>query len=129
MWKEQLPNNCPPNNAYEADTIAFRVLQNEEPSENDFIPYVKMYPENERYKTFCKAHALSFYDTIEHAVSAIREARERSRNIGRLVAKVELKSEHGKLEYNESNGHYSFWLKENYSYTDFLTQEIQEANV
>ncbi|GLU45001.1 hypothetical protein [Allomuricauda sp. NBRC 101325] len=110
MWKEKLPINCPPKNAVELDTIAFRILENQEPEESDFLPYVHLKPDNKRYKSLCEAYALSSFDSVKNAVEAWKKALARGRNIGNYIAQIQIESNDGRNVHNKKSGHISTWL-------------------
>lgn len=126
MWKESLPVSCPPVSAKENKIEVFRILKEEIPSENDFLPFVKLYPENERYKTLCKAYALSFYDTIENAKAAWQEALGRGNDIGKFVAQYEMLETHGRSEYKIKTGHFSTWLYNGWEFKNFNPSFVKE---
>jgi len=117
MWKNELPSGCPPKNAIEQKIEVYRVLNNSEPKETDFQNYFQLYPENIRYKSLCKAYALSFYDSIENAISAV----ERSTTLQKCthIGKYIIDNSHGVCEFKESNGHYSVWLYDTWNYNNF----------
>lgn len=129
MWKEVLPENCPPATATEISQDVFRILQDENSTENDFIPYSKLHPDNKRYKTLCKAHAISFYDNLENAKEAYKMALTRNKTIGNYIGKFTLSTTDGKSEYTQSNGHFSTWFYNSWDFNNFncsFTTSINE---
>ena len=96
MYKEILPFNCPPINSKESDIEVYRIIKSELPSENDFVIYANLYPNNERYKSLCKAYAISFYDSVQNAKKALEEATNRGNNIGSFIAQYQLKDTDGR---------------------------------
>lgn len=128
MWKENLPENCPPNSAIEVEKELYRISHSNPMNENDFLPYVKLYPENQRYKDLCLAYALSFYDTSENAKIAYESAKTRDKILGRFIIRLKMKSEFGKCEENTSNGHHSVWFYETWSFNNFTALSVIEIN-
>jgi len=125
MWKEKLPIDCPPSSAKELDTEAYRILKSEEPNESDFLPYVYLHPENERYKTLCEAYAISSFDSEKNAIKAWKGALKRGKNIGTHIAKVEIALSDGRNDFNQNSGHYSTWLYESKNYDTFECSNIK----
>lgn len=128
MWKETLPENCPPTTATELEQDVFRILQNETSTENDFTPYVKLYPDNKRYKNLCKAYAISFYDNIENAKEAYKIALTRGKTIGNYIGQFTLTPNDGKSEYTSSNGHFSTWFYNSWDFNDFDCSFVTSIN-
>lgn len=119
MWKEILPENCPPVNAKETTIEVFRILKNSTASEDDFKPYAIMYPNNSRYKTLCKAYAISFYDSLQNAEIARNQALNRGNNIGDYIGQFTLLATHGRNEFKPKTGHYSTWLYASWEFQNF----------
>lgn len=130
MWKEKLPVDCPPSSAKELDFEAYRILKSEVPNEKDFLPYVYLHPENNRYKTLCEAYAISSFDSINNAIKAWKRALKRGKKIGTHIAKVEISKSDGKNDFNPKSGHFSTWLYESKNYDTFecVNIKIIDAN-
>lgn len=128
MWKETLPENCPPTTATELEQDVFRILQNGTSTENDFTPYVKLYPDNKRYKNFCKAYAISFYDNVENAREAYKIALIRGKTIGNYIGQFTLTPNDGKSEYTPSNGHFSTWFYNSWEFNNFNCSFVTSIN-
>lgn len=124
MWKEILPNNCPPNTAKELEMEVYRILANQVPSETDFQSYFKLYPSNPRYNNDCKARAISFYNTFENASTALRLAIDRGNNIGNFIGKYQLTKSDGKNEIKIKSGHISTWFYSKWDLNDFKPIEV-----
>jgi hypothetical protein len=111
MFKETLPANCPPLKAFEKEIILFRIFKNETLSAIEFLPYTVEFPNIERYKTMCDAYAISFFSTYDQAVACYKKAMEKGNaNIGKYIAEVIVKPEHGKIKITENSGHCNLWL-------------------
>lgn len=128
MWKENLPDNCPPTTAKETKANVYRILKDNTQTEEDFKPYARLYKDNPRYKRLCKAHAISFYDTIENAKSAWKEALKRGHTIGSFIGQYEIKEDDGKNEYNSRTGHYSTWFYATWNFQNFNPSIVTEIN-
>jgi len=128
MWKEELPLNCPPENAAEMDLEAYRIIKDEEPEESDFLPYALLYPENIRYRNLCEAYALSSFDSSVSAIKTFKNALKRGKLIGNFVARFEIIHSDGKNIYNKRTGHISTWLYSNKTYSQFRCKEIKRIN-
>lgn len=125
MWKEELPNSCPPKKAIEQEIEVYRVLSTDTPTEDDFKNYCKLYPNNPRYREMCKAYSLSFYNSIENAMSAL----SRSSNLkGTHIAKYLIDTTHGVCEFKSTSGHYSVWLYDSWGFKDFNPIKIYPLN-
>ena len=128
MWREELPKNCPPKTATELNQDVFRILENDISTSDDFTPYVKLYPDNKRYKSLCKAHAISFYDNVENAKDAYKIALKRGRTIGHYIGKFALATTDGKSEYTSTNGHYSTWFYASWDFKNFYCSFVTSIN-
>jgi len=119
MWKENLPNDCPPETAEEIEEKVFRIVKDEEPTPDDFKPYAKLYPNNKRYKNLCRAYAVSFFDTLENATKAFLSAKTRNRCLGKYVVEYKMSKNFGCCEYKKESGHYSIWFYSNWNFNNF----------
>ena len=124
MWKEELPINCPPEIAKEMETLAYRILKEEEPQESDFLTYVDLYPGNNRYKTLCEAFALSSFDSIQNAKAAWK----RGKVIGGYIGEIQIEPSDGKNDVNQKTGHISTWLYETRANNQFECTDINPIN-
>jgi len=128
MWKENLPINCPPLNAKEIKTEVFRIIKDEVPTEHDFAPYSKLYPDNPRYNSLCKAYAVSFYDSFQNAKIALEDALDRGNNIGSFIGQYEINENDGINEYKSNTGHYSTWFYKSWDFQKFNPSSIIQIN-
>lgn len=65
-WPEYYPENCPPAGAEPDQLTVYRLVDNDPPTESDFIPQMVSQP----HRTFpdpCQASGLSFYTEYEDA--------------------------------------------------------------
>ena len=128
MWKENLPINCPPATAQELNVEVFRIIKTSIPTEEDFKPYYKLYPDNPRYNSVCKAFAISFYDTLANAKIALEEAIGRGNKIGSSIGKYTITETDGKTVYTAKSGHYSTWFYQSWDFKDFKHSLIAEIH-
>jgi hypothetical protein len=120
MWKENLPENCPPITAIGANCYVFRILKNSDPTEDDFIPYARLYQNNIRYNNLCKAYAISFYKTLENVKVTCRDLLGKGNNTGKYIGKFEINETDGVSKISEKNGHISTWFYETWDFNSFL---------
>lgn len=128
MWKENLPNNCPPSSAKESAMEVFRILKEVTATEEDFKPYARLYADNPRYKTLCKAYAVSFYDSLQNAKIAWKEALDRGNNIGSYIGQFSLLETDGTNEFKPKTGHYSTWLYSTWDFQNFNPSFVTAIN-
>lgn len=112
-YKEKLPKNCPPVSAQENinSLVLYRIFMNDEFSEKEFVPYSRLYPDNDRYKS-CSGCGLSFFSTYEAAKAKCLETYTlRERKIGYFIAKIRFKKDKiGKYKCTEKSKHCDVWL-------------------
>lgn len=128
MWKENLPINCPPSSATESKIEVFRILKESIPTEDDFKPYAKIYLDNPRYETLCKAYAVSFYDTLQNAKIAWKDALDRGKNIGSHIGQFTVLETDGRNEFKPKTGHYSAWFYSAWDVQNFNPSFVSAIN-
>ncbi len=113
MYKEILPEGCPSVKAIEDEKILYRICVHETNVGENYHPYTKLYPHEEKYKAMCDAYSISLFDKKETAtLYAKRNAR-----LGTHIAEIAVKRTHGKLRLtNKKTGHYSLWLYETFNH-------------
>jgi hypothetical protein len=126
MWKEELPKNCPPENAFEMEQTVFRLLIGEQQQEKDFYSYVRLFPENSRYKNMCKAYSLSTFNTKENAINAKKKSKRN--DIGNYVCEMQITNEVGKNVFSEKTGHFSTWIYSSWEYSNFAINNIEQID-
>lgn len=128
MWKEKLPANCPPSSAKELEVVVYRFLDEKEPKETDFLPYVSIYPDNERYKSLCEAYSISSFDSIDNAKSAWKRASERGKKLGSYVGNFSILKTTGQNVFKHETGHYSTWLYDSKENNTFECSNVIKLN-
>lgn len=108
-WPSFYPSCCPPDDATSAEGVVFRLVRNDPPSADDFLPWSV---ENDRVdkSTHCQSCAVSVFDRLD-------DVRQMQRRVPaqrpKPVAEGELKSEMGVTKPTGKNrGHRSWWLPE-----------------
>jgi len=113
-YKENLPKNCPPISSREnIDTLVlYRVFVNNKFSEDEFLPYSRLFPNNPRYQTDCGAKGVSFFSTYEAArAKCLDTYTQRKRKIGNFIAKIRFKHEKiGKYKCTDKTQHCNVWF-------------------
>ncbi len=128
MWKEKLPSNCPPSAATESTMEVYRILKDATPTEDDFKPYARIYMNNPRYKTLCSAYAISFYNSIQNAKTAWKDAFDRGNNLGSHIGQFTVLEIHGKNQFKQKTGHYSSWFYSSWDFKNFNPSFISAIN-
>jgi len=111
-YKEKLPKDCPPALSIENDDslILYRIVNTDTLSETEFLPYSRLYPEKEKYKTDCSANGVSFYSDPDIAKKKCLEIYEKGKKLGSFIAKVRFKSKSGKYKCTGQTQHCNFWF-------------------
>lgn len=125
MWKEELPKNCPPKEAFEMKQTVFRLLKDKQPKESDFYSFIKLNPNNHRYKNVCKAYAISSFNTKENVIKAKKKS---NRDIGNYVCEMTITIEVGKNIFSRKTGHFSTWIYSSWEYSNFAINNIEKIN-
>ncbi|WP_106598582.1 hypothetical protein [Dyadobacter jiangsuensis] len=127
MWRENLPDQCPPLNACNIEETVYRITADRTLAEEDFIPIARLKPENKRYKDLCIAHAVSFFDSYDNARAAFARARERNKILGNYIVQLSVNHAHGVSEYEDESGHHSFWFYRDFTIDQLEVLDLQEC--
>jgi hypothetical protein len=128
MWKEELPESCPPNSAIEIEMNVYRILKNKTPVEADFIPYSVQYKDNPRYKNLCIAYAISFFSSVDKAKAVLSNSIKNGNNIGSYIGEFYLTKQDGKSVITQTTGHINTWLFKSWDLSRFTLNNIFDAN-
>ena len=121
MYKNELPKNCPPSDVEQQELSLYRLMTPNDLIES-FKNHVELYEDNHLYKTECKAYAVSFFDNID----MVKKLLGKENNEGKVIAKVNIKKEHGVLSKKPSKtGHFSLWLFNNFNASDVTFELIK----
>ena len=121
MWFENLPLNCPPNNAIRpSNFLCFRLVSQYPPTIEDYYSQRKIYPERKFHANECRARSLSvFNDKSEcEIIKKLPPHREKHIVALRLVPECGVVKQTGK-----SKTHYSWWVQ-----TDFSNHLVTEES-
>lgn len=108
-WVEKLPPQCPPSDAVPPEGVYYRAVS-EEYSENDFIPYARLYPKRKYVgANACISRALSIYTNICECVDTTKLPA--LQKLGQThIAKITLTEKDGLVQKKCDNGsHHSWW--------------------
>ena len=107
-YREELPDDCPPENAEEiiSETICYRLVNNDPPTDGDFRSQRTLEPNRDFGVSECRARGLSIF---MQAADAARVA-QRGRNLqGAKLAQVTLKQGAGYIKQTGSRSHHTWW--------------------
>ena len=110
MYREELPDDCPPQGAVEiaGETICYRLVQNTPPTEEDFRSQRALQPNQDFRLSECRVRGLSVFMTPADA----DQAAKRSRNLqGTKVAKLTLEQGAGYIKKTgrKKSSHHTWW--------------------
>ena len=111
-WPDFFPNDCPPSKAGPAGGTVFRLVRNNPPTRDDFVPLVLEQPEREFGKRLCQACGVSVYTDIED----VRRLQARvPGHRSKSIAKGELSPDMGLMmptPTRKESTHTTWWLFE-----------------
>jgi len=117
-WPKDFPSNVPPNDATDANGIAFRLVKNNPPSDLDFVGHNKE-PHKKKSKNLKPAdYGTSMFRDISN-VEFARNSFKAQRN--KKIAEGELVPLHGKISKVNHNNHFEAWLREETGIEDCFT--------
>jgi len=113
-WAEDLPGECPPQDAVVPDNeVFFRAVQTIPPTENDFYSPKKLQPDRQ-LDNECTSRALSVFNTIEGCQQLKKHVYFRNH----LIVSITLQEECGLVKWTPSalsRNHYDWWLSSNFN--------------
>lgn len=105
-WYEELPPDCPPEEAFAPGAIYFR-LGKIPPDESDFWSHRKRFPDKFFQTTECVARSVSVFDSME-AVEKLK--RSFPMMAKKLIYQIDLMPKDGLvLQTGEEEHHFSWW--------------------
>jgi len=119
MWREELPEQCPPNNAFppQVDSTFFRLISEIPAKESDFDSHRKLSPEKPFNTSECIARSLSIIDTKANAELLRKSAYLKDKKL----AEVKMNSSSGLILKNgKAAGHHSWWIPSSRSPLDLI---------
>lgn len=111
-WSETLPEQCPPDNAFDPDGLVFyRLCNTSPPTIEDFKSQRAICPTCE-YKNVseCIAHSLSVWDNIDKCLNLLKLPRHK----GKSAMKLELTTNDGLVLQTFKPNHYSWWKTQSF---------------
>jgi hypothetical protein len=116
-WPDYFPAGCPPASAVDASGSFYRLVFNDPPAPDDFIPHIKVF-EGKEWPETSKAHGVSAL-FMACGLSIYRQSEDAERKIKRiprlktaLIAVGELSSAVGKVIGTPANkdSHHTWWV-------------------
>ncbi|WP_280647943.1 MULTISPECIES: hypothetical protein [unclassified Dysgonomonas] len=115
-WFEELPEQCPPENALEPNNeMFFRVINGDDVDVSDFLSQREVYGKDKVFKgkeiTECITRAVSVFKNLQDANNLLKFPKFRNKKI----AKVTLRKNDGLLLKTLSTSHYSWWRSKDFN--------------
>jgi hypothetical protein len=106
-WIEDLPKNCPPNDAFSPEELPlYRLIRSFPPTMEDFRPNPHCNISE------CINKSVSLFSRIENAL----ELKKLPRHKDKLIARVILLNKDGLIKHTFSNpSHYSWWITRDFN--------------
>lgn len=108
-WFEELPDQCPPEEAYSPQGMTvYRFSFTELPTNNDFLSHRLLYPDGIFGVSECRARSLSVFDNLDTCKNMHKLPRFRRRF--KSILKLDLREDDGLIMKTSTNPyHYSWW--------------------
>lgn len=119
QWSENLPDQCPPENAFDPNGLVFyRLCETAPPTDQDFKSQRAVCPTCV-YKdvTECIAHSLSVWDNVEKCLNLLKLPRHK----GKAAMKLELTTNDGLVLRTFKPNHYSWWKTQSFDIASVTT--------
>lgn len=119
QWSENLPEQCPPDNAFDpAGLVFYRLCETAPPTEQAFKSQRVICPTCV-YKnvTECIAHSLSVWDNVEKCLNLLKLPRHK----GKAAIKLELTINDGLVLQTFKPNHYSWWKTQSFDIASATT--------
>ena len=113
FWAEDLPDACPPEDAYEPNNeVFYRLVNKASPGEKDFFSHRKRQPNRNYDADECIIRSLSVFNSVE----ACQKKKDSLAHFKRKkIAKITLNKGCGVVKQTGQDiSHYSWWLAKNY---------------
>ncbi|MDD9810520.1 MAG: hypothetical protein OXU71_02210 [Gammaproteobacteria bacterium] len=106
-YREELPIDCPPHDAEEVavDMAVFRLVRDNPPTDEDFRSQRAENPKAKFGVSECQARGLSVFAVLEDARRICKLQRMRDR----LICRVQLNIDAGKIKQTGKKSHYTWW--------------------
>jgi len=114
-WFEELPKECPPEDAKSTEgKTFFRLISNETPNDNDFVSQSFEFPNKIFDMPLCILKSVSIFDSLDNCQKIKKYPRHRNK----CIAKLALRENDGKIKKTFGENHYSWWRSINFSIDD-----------
>ena len=112
-WFEELPEGCPPDDAYLPNNEQFfRLVEQYPPTETDFLSQRRLYPQKSFHTNECRARSLSMFSVLFECVNILKLPAHRNKRIIQL----KLPNKSGViLQTGRAKTHYSWWRSKYYN--------------
>lgn len=105
-WYEELPDQCPPAEAFiPKGFVCYRLCEGELPSDVDFISQRHLAPHKKFSAPECQARAISVFQNSEDLRGVLKLAAHRHKKIVQII----LNASDGAAMKTSSSSHYSWW--------------------
>ena len=126
-WLENLPENCPPEDAYvPSEFVCYRIVSNNPVDDTDFYSQRELYPIKRFSVCECKARAVSVMENLDDANVVIKLPPYKEDRIVRVC----LNPGAGVVKHTPSRrsrhpflSHHSWWVASDYM-TTITTEEL-----
>lgn len=106
QWYEELPEQCPPSDAFGLqEFVCYRLCAGEAPQEQDFLSHRALFPAKKFSAPECQARAISVFTKPEDLDPVMKLAIHRQK----AKVKIVLGREDGVAKKTGQNSHYSWW--------------------
>lgn len=111
QWSEILPEQCPPDNAFDPDGLVFyRLCGSPPPTADDFKSQRANCPTCKFNISECITRSLSVWDDIDKCLNLLKLPRHK----GKAAMKLELTSNDGLVLQTFKPNHYSWWRTQSF---------------
>jgi len=112
IWKEELPDNCPPDDAISPDgKDLFRLVSSKPPSDNDFDSYKTIYPYKQFSVSDCQAKSISVLNDLWE----IKKIRKLPIHKNKMIVRLQLERKDGLIKQTGNINHFSWWVSKYFS--------------
>ena len=111
MWYEELPERCPPEDAFHPNGVYFRLTESEKIECSDFWSHRKKWPTKMFQVCECRARSVSVFDDIEQCLNVRKLPNQKQKKI----VSVQLSNGDGVIKQTGKNtSHYSWWRSDTF---------------
>ncbi|MBS7691933.1 hypothetical protein I0E98_21970 [Pseudomonas lalucatii] len=105
-WYEELPEQCPPSDAFSLDGfVCYRLCECLEPTEGDFLSHRALFPQKTFHAPECRARAISVFKKPEDLDSLLKLAIHKHK----AKVRITLGRNDGVAMKTGRDSHYSWW--------------------